>query len=85
MGRIGPEARSALRKLVQAPPGPSRPDAEAAARAVVVDHAAWGEQDTDRPPLVAPLEAGVLLRRKLRQVYASRSRGGGPTERQVDP
>ena len=39
---IVPEARSALRRLVRALPGPFRRDAEAAARARVVDRGAWG-------------------------------------------
>src|SRR5688500_17031846 len=41
---IVPEVRSALRKLVQALPGTFRADAEAAAGAVVVDAAGWGER-----------------------------------------
>jgi len=81
-----PEARSALRKLVRALPDPFRPDAEAAARAVVVDQAAWGGQDKDRPALVEPLQAAVVRRRKVRLVYGGRSAGGsGPGERLVDP
>jgi deazaflavin-dependent oxidoreductase (nitroreductase family) len=84
---VVPEARSALRKLVQALPGTFRPDAEAAARAVVVDQAAWGERDKDRPALVEPLQRAVVGRRKVRLVYAGRSSagGGGATERLVDP
>jgi predicted DNA-binding transcriptional regulator YafY len=83
---ILPEARSALRKLVRALPHPFRPDAEAAARAVVVDQAAWGERDRVRPPLVEPLQAAVVRRRKVRLVYAGRSPvGGRPSERTVDP
>jgi predicted DNA-binding transcriptional regulator YafY len=83
---IVPEARSALRKLVRALPGPFRPDAEAAARAVVVDKAAWGERSKDRPPLVEPLQTAVVRRKQVRLLYAGRSRaGGGPTERRVDP
>ena len=83
---IVPEARSALRKLVRALPDPFRPDADAAARAVVVDQAAWGQQGKDRPPLVEPLQTAVVRRRKVRLVYAGRSlAGGGPSERHVDP
>lgn len=83
---IVPEARSALRKLVRALPDPFRPNAEAAAQAVVVDQAAWGEQGKDRPPLVEPLQTAVVRRRKVRLVYAGRSpAGSGPTERHVDP
>lgn len=79
-----PEARSALRKLVRALPDPFRPDAEAAARALVVDQAAWGERGKDRPPLVEPLQRAVVRRRQVRLVYAGRS-PGGPSERRVDP
>jgi predicted DNA-binding transcriptional regulator YafY len=83
---IVPEARSALRKLVRALPDPFRPDAEAAARAVVVDQAAWGARGKDRPSLVEPLQTAVVRRRKVRLVYAGRSpAGGNPSERLVDP
>jgi predicted DNA-binding transcriptional regulator YafY len=83
---IVPEARSALRKLVRALPGPFRPDAEVAARAVVVDPTGWGRPGRDRPPLVEPLQDAVVRRRKVRLVYAGRSpAGGGPTDRLVDP
>lgn len=81
---IVPEARSALRKLVRALPDSFRPDAEAAARAVVVDQAAWGERGKDRPPLVEHLRRAVVRRRQVRLVYAGRS-PGGPSERRVDP
>src|SRR4029453_17261636 len=40
---IAPEAKSALRKLVRALPDTFRADAEAAASAVVIDPARWGE------------------------------------------
>jgi predicted DNA-binding transcriptional regulator YafY len=83
-----PEARAALRKLVQALPDTFRPDAEAAARAVVVDQAGWGRHDRERPPLVDELQTAVVRRRQVRLVYAGRSgsrAGAGPTERRVDP
>jgi predicted DNA-binding transcriptional regulator YafY len=83
---IVPEARSALRKLVRALPDSFRPDAEAAARAVVVDPAGWGKPGKDRPPLVEPLQAAVVRRRKVRLVYAGRTAAArGPSERLVDP
>jgi predicted DNA-binding transcriptional regulator YafY len=80
-----PEARSALRKLVRALPDTFRPDAEAAARAVVVDRAGWGKPTPDRPALVAPLQDAVVRSRKVRLTYAGRASGGEPTERLVDP
>jgi predicted DNA-binding transcriptional regulator YafY len=78
-----PEARSALRKLVRALPDTFRPDAEAAARAVVVDQVAWGERGKGRPAHVGLLQDAVVRRRKVRLAYAGRS--GGPSERLVDP
>lgn len=83
-----PEARSALRKLVRALPESFRPDAEAAARSVVVDPAGWGKAARDRPALVGPLQGAVVRGRKVRLTYASRSSGpagGQPSERLVDP
>jgi predicted DNA-binding transcriptional regulator YafY len=83
---VVPEARSALRKLVRALPDPFRPDAEAAARAVVVDPAGWGRAGKERPPLVEPLQAAVVRRRKVRLVYAGRSAASrAASERLVDP
>ena len=83
---IVPEARSALRKLVRALPEPFRPDAEAAAQAVVVDQAGWGKRGRDRPPLVDRLQTAVVQRRQVRLVYTGRSSsGGGSSERLVDP
>lgn len=80
------EARSALRKLLQALPDPFRPDAEAAARAVLVDQAAWGRRGKDRPPLVDELQTAVVRRLQVRLVYAGRARSGADaTERRVDP
>ena len=78
-----PEARSALRKLLRALPGTFRPDAQAAASAVVVDPTRWGERDRDRPALVRVLQDAAVRRRKVRLVYAGRTRR--PTERLVDP
>jgi predicted DNA-binding transcriptional regulator YafY len=80
-----PEARSALRKLVRALPDTFRPDAEAAARAVVVDPVGWGEEGKERPALVEELQGAVVRRRKVRLVYAGRSRDREGVERVVDP
>ena len=83
-----PEARSALRKLVQALPDSFRTDAEAAAKAVVVDPAGWGKAAPDRHPLVGPLQAAVVRARKVRLVYGGRPSAAGnrsPSERLVDP
>jgi predicted DNA-binding transcriptional regulator YafY len=78
-----PEARAALRKLVAALPGTFRAEAEAAARAVVVDRARWGEADRSRPPLVDALRDAVVRRRRVRFGYAGRGRPAAV--RVVDP
>ncbi|MGK3208338.1 helix-turn-helix transcriptional regulator [Amycolatopsis sp. MEPSY49] len=73
-----PEVKSALRKLMGALPGTFRSDAEAAAEAIVVDPAGWGERVKDRPPLVELLRDAVIARRRVRFTYSGR-------ERLVDP
>ncbi|WIY01418.1 WYL domain-containing protein [Amycolatopsis mongoliensis] len=76
-----PEVKSALRKLMGALPGTFRADASAAAEAVLVDQAGWGERVKDRPPLVSLLRDAVIARRRVRLTYAGREK----TERLVDP
>jgi predicted DNA-binding transcriptional regulator YafY len=81
---VAPEAKAALRKLVRALPGTFRADAEAAADAVVIDPARWGEPDRDpSPDLVELLQTAVVRRRQVRLSY--RGRTGGQSERLVDP
>ncbi|RFU41942.1 WYL domain-containing protein [Actinomadura logoneensis] len=71
---IAPEAKAALRKLVRALPATFRQDAEAAADAVVIDPARWGEHRRPRPVLVDLLEDAVVRRRKTRLTYSGRER-----------
>jgi predicted DNA-binding transcriptional regulator YafY len=78
-----PEARAALRKLAAALPRPFRAEARAAAGAVVVDPAGWGDPLPERPELVAALRDAVVRGRRVRLGYAGRSRER--TERLVDP
>ncbi|NRQ33019.1 WYL domain-containing protein [Nonomuraea sp. NN258] len=78
-----PELKSALRKLLRALPHTFRADAEAAANAVIVDSAGWGERDRERPPLVEMLQTATVRRLKVRLTYAKR--GGEQTRRLVDP
>lgn len=78
-----PELRSALRKLVRALPVGFRADAEAAADAVVVDPAGWGDWGRALPELVETLQDAVVRRRKVRLVYANRAQRR--SERVVDP
>ena len=80
---VAPEAKSALRKLVRALPDTFRADAEAAASAVVIDPARWGESGRDQPELVEALQSAVVRRRKVRLDYANRV--GERTHRLVDP
>jgi predicted DNA-binding transcriptional regulator YafY len=80
---IAPDAKAALRKLVRALPQTFREHAEAAAEAVVIDPARWGENIKERPELVRRLQDAVVRRRKVRLVYAGRGRE--QSERLVDP
>jgi predicted DNA-binding transcriptional regulator YafY len=80
---LTPAAKSALRKLVRALPDTFREHAEAAADAVVIDPARWGEWDRDRPEVVSLLQNAVIHRRKVRMSYANRA--GERSERLVDP
>jgi predicted DNA-binding transcriptional regulator YafY len=80
---IAPDAKAALRKLVRALPDTFRAEAEAAAEAVVIDPARWGEHEKERPPLVRELQSAVVRRLKVRMSYDGRRRG--ESERLVDP
>ncbi|WP_328323637.1 WYL domain-containing protein [Kribbella sp. NBC_00382] len=80
---VAPEAKAALRKLVRALPDTFRADAEAAAEAVVIDSARWGEHVKERPEMVRRLQDAVVRRVKVRLRYAGRGRT--ETERLVDP
>ncbi|MBF6331643.1 helix-turn-helix transcriptional regulator [Nocardia transvalensis] len=68
-----PGVRSALRKLMRALPETFRADAQAAAEAVVIDPAGWGERKDAVPPLVARLQQAVVGRRKIALRYGSTS------------
>jgi predicted DNA-binding transcriptional regulator YafY len=78
-----PQAKAALRKLVRALPATFRASAEAAADAVVVDAAGWGDDTAPKPALVDVLETAVVARRKVDLSYTGRSRER--TTRCVDP
>jgi predicted DNA-binding transcriptional regulator YafY len=80
---IAPDAKAALRKLVRALPDTFRAEAEAAAEAVVIDPARWGEHEKERPPLVRELQSAVVRRLKVRLGYSGRGRA--VSERLIDP
>lgn len=82
MATATPASKTALRKLVRALPQSFRTEAEAAAAAVIVDTAGWGEQDDQVPEQVEELQRAVVRRRKVRFTY---ERAGKSTERTVDP
>ena len=71
---VAPEVKAALRKLVRALPDTFRADAEAAADAVVLDPARWGERARVRSPVVELLQRAVVRRVKVRFTYAARGR-----------
>ena len=78
-----PEAKSALRKLVQALPETFRADAEAAADAVMIDPSRWGGEPASPPPFLDDLRRAVLDRVQVDLAYTDRS--GAETERRVSP
>ena len=80
---VAPEAKSALRKLVQALPATFRAEAEAAADAVVLDPAAWGRRPREESPVVRQLQDAVAQRRRVRLTYRGWDRE--PEELLVDP
>lgn len=80
---VAPDAKAALRKLLQALPDPFRAEAEAAADAVVIDPTAWGRPARDRSPIVELLRSAIIARRKVRLTYAGWDRPA--SERTVDP
>lgn len=75
---VSAEAKTALRKLVQALPGTFRADAEAAARAVLVDASSWGNGQPTRPALVDTLQTAVVGRRPVSFGYTNRAQESRP-------
>lgn len=78
-----PEAKSALRKLVQALPETFRADAEAAASAVMLDPASWGDRPPTPPPFLDDLQQAVVDGVKVELGYTDRE--GVETQRTVSP
>ena len=79
---VSPEAKSALRKLVRALPETFRTQADAAANAVVVDAARWGDTAPTPTELLSTLRSAVVARRVITMTYAGRDR---PQVREVQP
>jgi len=80
---VSAEAKAALRKLVRALPQTFRADAEAAAKATIIDPTRWGERARSRPEMADRLQAAVIRQRKIRLTYVSSARVR--SERLVDP
>ncbi len=80
---VTPQAKAALRKLVQALPETFRAEAEKAAAAVVLDPAGWGGDAPATPPHLEQLQQAVVSGKQVRLGY--QDRGGAVTERTVHP
>src|SRR5262245_4957853 len=78
-----PDAKAALRKLVQALPETFRADAEAAASAVMLDPARWGMTPPKPPRFLDDLQRAVVDGVQVEMGYADRERN--ETERTVHP
>lgn len=78
-----PEAKAALRKLVQALPETFRADAEAAASATVIDAARWGTELPTAPGHLDVLRRAVVAKRQVRLTYTDRTRVA--SERVIHP
>jgi predicted DNA-binding transcriptional regulator YafY len=80
---VTPEAKAALRKLVQALPETFRAEAEKAASAVVLDPARWGDTAPPPPPHLGALQQAVVQGVQVRLGYRDSRRA--VTERVVHP
>ncbi|MDY7103350.1 MAG: WYL domain-containing protein [Actinomycetota bacterium] len=80
---VTPEAKAALRKLVQALPETFRAEAEKAASAVVLDPARWGGAPPAPPPHLEVLQQAVVQGLQVRLGYTDRE--GNVTERTIHP
>lgn len=80
---VTPQAKAALRKLVQALPETFRAEAEKAAAAIVLDPARWGGTAPQAPPHLEALQQAVVQGVQIRLGYADRERA--VTERMVHP
>ena len=80
---VTPEAKAALRKLVQALPETFRGEAERAAAAIVLDPARWGDTAPPPVPYLEALQRAVVQAVQVRLGYADRV--GAVSERTVHP
>jgi predicted DNA-binding transcriptional regulator YafY len=80
---VTPQAKAALRKLVQALPEAFRAEAEAAAEAIVLDPAHWGTAPVTPPRHLDVLQQAVIDGVQVSLAYTDRRRS--ETERTVHP
>jgi predicted DNA-binding transcriptional regulator YafY len=80
---VTPQAKAALRKLVQALPETFRAEAEKAASAVVLDPAGWGGAAPSPPPHLERLQQAIIEGVQVRLGYTDAK--GAVTERVVHP
>lgn len=80
---VTPEAKAALRKLIQALPETFRAEAEQAASAIVLDPAEWGSDSPEPPPHLETLQQAIVTGVQVKLGY--RDRQGNVTERTVHP
>lgn len=80
---VTPQAKAALRKLVQALPETFRAEAEKAAAAIVLDPARWGGTAPPTPPHLETLQQAVVQGVQVRLGYSDREQA--VTERTVHP
>lgn len=80
---VTPEARAALRKLMRALPETFRAEADAAAKAVVLDPTGWGKMPASDASHVDALQRAVIQNVQVRLAYADRI--GAESVRLVHP
>ena len=80
---VTPEAKAALRKLVQALPETFRAEAEKAASAIVLDPSGWGGRAPSTPPHLETLQQAVIEGVQIRLGYTDAK--GSVSERVVHP
>lgn len=75
---LSSDAKAAVRKLVEALPETFRRDAQAAADAITIDPARWGQHSPDRPADVQLLQQAVVSRVNVTFGYKGSRREVGP-------
>lgn len=80
---VTPEAKMALRKLIQALPETFRAEAEQAASAMVLDPAEWGSDSPEPPPHLDTLQQAIVTGVQVQLGYKDRQ--GNVSERTIHP